>query len=236
MARHRSHVRWSAVEVLGEIGDTEAIEPLIQALKDKDEDVRRNAVEALGKIGDTRAVEPLIQALEDKNADVRETAVEALGKIGDVRAAEETIDWVFRAGGLELKNKNELESWTKVISNLFSDYTALILRASSYFCEEHITSSPGAKYDTSDYGYDLQKPAKAIGELCGIRSQISNNILCRIAERKDIKVVVALQCRDYSYGTLSFDPLRQMAKKELERRGNPPYHPQAYLVKEAWKL
>ena len=77
-----------------------AVEPLIAALKDKNNYVHREAAEALGKIGDSRAVEPLIAALKDWDQDVRYTAAEALGKIGDSRVVEPLIaalkDWDMR--------------------------------------------------------------------------------------------------------------------------------------------
>jgi HEAT repeat protein len=105
------YVRLRAAEALEEIGwepssDTEkaqfylakrewdkliklgkpAVEPLIAALKNRDDYVRRYATVALGKIGDTRAIEPLIAALKDEDEDVREGAVESLGEIRDARA------------------------------------------------------------------------------------------------------------------------------------------------------
>ena len=100
--RDSSFARGGAAEALGEIGDTRAVEPLIQALKDKDYDVRRHAAEALGEIGDTRAVGPLLQALKDKDdavrrygaealGEVRREAACALGKIKDARAVEPLI-------------------------------------------------------------------------------------------------------------------------------------------------
>ncbi len=77
---------------LGEIGDTRAVEPLIQVLKDKDKDVRLTAARVLGGIGDARAVEPLIQALTDEERVVRMNAATALGRIGDKRAIEPLTD------------------------------------------------------------------------------------------------------------------------------------------------
>ena len=74
-----------------EIGDERAVEPLIQALKDKDSDVREVAAEVLVKIGEP-AVEPLIQALKDENQFVRWGAALALGEIGDERAVEPLIN------------------------------------------------------------------------------------------------------------------------------------------------
>ncbi len=40
-----------AAEALGKIGDARAVEPLIAALKDSDEDVRQAAAEARGRLG-----------------------------------------------------------------------------------------------------------------------------------------------------------------------------------------
>ena len=67
-----------------------AVEPLIAALRDENEDVRERAAEALGQIGDARAVEPLIAALRDKNEDVRRRAVEGLVRSG-ARSVEPLI-------------------------------------------------------------------------------------------------------------------------------------------------
>jgi len=83
--------RADAAEVLGEIGDKRAVEPLIDALKDADCMVQWNAAEGLGKIGDKRAIEPLIITLKAENDILRERAAEALGEIGDARAVEPLI-------------------------------------------------------------------------------------------------------------------------------------------------
>lgn len=80
--------RNSVALALGNIGDERAVEPLIQALKDKNAGVRRVVADALGKIKDERVLEPLIQALEDRDNDVRNRAAKALGKKGDPRAVE----------------------------------------------------------------------------------------------------------------------------------------------------
>src|SRR5579862_7868657 len=83
-------VRRNAVEALGKIEDARAVEPLIGALRDTDEDVQQEAEAALGKIG-APAVEPLIGALSDRDRHVRERAAGALGEIGDARAVEPLI-------------------------------------------------------------------------------------------------------------------------------------------------
>ncbi|MBL7119836.1 MAG: HEAT repeat domain-containing protein [Dehalococcoidia bacterium] len=80
--------RRRAADTLGTIGDARAVEPLIQALKDKGQYVRSSAARALGSIGDTKAVGSLIQALKDERPVVRGEAASALGRIGDVGAVE----------------------------------------------------------------------------------------------------------------------------------------------------
>jgi len=86
------NVRVAAAEVLGKIGDTRAVEPLIQVLKDEYEviGIRVTAAEVLGKIGDERAAEPLIQVLNDEDrrvqdsVRVQDSTKEALKKIGEL--------------------------------------------------------------------------------------------------------------------------------------------------------
>ena len=80
-------VRVNAEESLNKIGlDAKATVPaLIEALKDKDKDVRRDAAKALGIIGPTAkaAVPALIEMLKDKDVYVRRSAEGALDKIKD---------------------------------------------------------------------------------------------------------------------------------------------------------
>src|SRR4030042_6695678 len=77
-------VRGDAAEVLGKIGDSRAVEPLIEALKDIVEYI---ALESLRRIGEP-AVEPLIKALKNKDTLIRSGAARALGAIRDKRAVE----------------------------------------------------------------------------------------------------------------------------------------------------
>jgi len=68
-----------------------AIDPLIQALKDKNGDIfRKRAAEILCKIGEP-AVIPLIQALTDENRYLRYGAADSLGQIGDEKAVKPLI-------------------------------------------------------------------------------------------------------------------------------------------------
>jgi HEAT repeat protein len=84
-------VRLAAAEVLGQIGDAQAVKPLATALKDENKDVRQAAAEALGEIGNAQAVEPLSAALKDKESFVRQVAATSLEKIGDAQAVEPLV-------------------------------------------------------------------------------------------------------------------------------------------------
>jgi len=79
-------IQYDAAEALGEIGDIQAIKPLITALTQNElSGVRWKAAEALSKIG-VPAVDALIGALRHSDDDVRWKAAIALGEIGDRRA------------------------------------------------------------------------------------------------------------------------------------------------------
>ena len=83
-------VRYNAARVLGEIGDSQAVDtsatmPLIESLReDRNVDVRVRAARALGRLGGKEVVEPLVEALNDENPQVCITATDALIEIGDV--------------------------------------------------------------------------------------------------------------------------------------------------------
>ncbi|MCK7470121.1 MAG: HEAT repeat domain-containing protein [Desulfomicrobium escambiense] len=58
-------MRCDATRALGELGDTKAVEPVIEMLKDEWVNVRLYAVTSLGKLGDTLAVPALIEVLKN---------------------------------------------------------------------------------------------------------------------------------------------------------------------------
>ncbi|MGB7571926.1 MAG: HEAT repeat domain-containing protein, partial [Methanothrix sp.] len=80
-------------EALGKIGDTQAVDLLIQALKDENPDIQKTAAGALGELKAINAVDPLKQAFRDKEEDinVRMCYAEALGKIGDAKFFDQMI-------------------------------------------------------------------------------------------------------------------------------------------------
>ncbi|MBR1368603.1 hypothetical protein RJ53_03425 [Methanocalculus chunghsingensis] len=74
--------RVNAARTLGNLGDSEAIAPLLGILSDKDGNVRTAAAEALGAIGDVRAIPRLVTALEDEYYSVRMEAASSLDRLG----------------------------------------------------------------------------------------------------------------------------------------------------------
>ena len=76
-------------KALGEIGHTDAVQPLADQLVADNAEVRPFAARALGMIGDTRAVAPLQETLATDEVDtVRAAAAWALRQIGTQRALE----------------------------------------------------------------------------------------------------------------------------------------------------
>ncbi len=78
---------YHAAHILGDIGNRRVVEPLINALENRDNWVRAEAAEALGKIGDEQAL-PALQRLAEKDAGVdlrgrpiKEIASEAIERI-----------------------------------------------------------------------------------------------------------------------------------------------------------
>lgn len=94
--RHKDEkIRAIAAHHIGQIeinkGNSRAVKPLIQALKDNYATTRYNAAEALCLIGDIRALEPLIQALSyEKDMTVRLAVERAVRRIERRKEKEET--------------------------------------------------------------------------------------------------------------------------------------------------
>jgi len=74
-------VRSAVALALGKIGDPQAVNSIITALKDSKPTVRRATIQALGVIKDPQAVEALIESLGDEDRFVRRMAAEALEKL-----------------------------------------------------------------------------------------------------------------------------------------------------------
>ena len=126
------NLRIEAISALAQLRDSKAVEPLVEALNDSDEQIQILAASALGSIGDRRAVEPLIQALtigfggsnfdsvkkalvsigdtesliqalkNSPNQHTQDRLALTLGSLGDKKAAEPIINWLFEPEQLGL--------------------------------------------------------------------------------------------------------------------------------------
>jgi HEAT repeat protein len=106
-----------ATDALVELGSP-AVEKLVAALSDKDDNTRKQAVIALGRIQDPTALDPLIEKLKDKDWYTRLTAAAALEKIGDDRGRE-AIKVLLKDPDLVVKMRVEriLAAWKKRTAN-----------------------------------------------------------------------------------------------------------------------
>jgi len=109
------NIREDSVEILGELGYAEAVEPLCRRLaEDKAFKVRSKAINALGAIGDPKAIPSLsIALLEDKNSTIRTDAARMLGKIGDPKAVD-----VLGKALMEDKDKTVRKNTIEALKNI----------------------------------------------------------------------------------------------------------------------
>ncbi|HET9909239.1 MAG TPA: HEAT repeat domain-containing protein [Anaerolineales bacterium] len=77
----REYAAVDLLQAIEKMGKT-AIDPLIDALQDKEGTVRKFAAALLGKLGEPRAIEPLGMALYDLHHDVGSAAAESLARFG----------------------------------------------------------------------------------------------------------------------------------------------------------
>jgi HEAT repeat protein len=85
------NVRIAAVEVLGEMRNSEAVPCLSNCLRDQHWEVRCAAAAALALLGERSTIPLLVQGLRDVDPDMRVAAAEALAKVADAESIEPLI-------------------------------------------------------------------------------------------------------------------------------------------------
>lgn len=192
----------------------------IDALEAESQLLRHVAVWWLTELDDRRAVEPLAKGLERGTLGrSAELAEHVLACFGDKRVVSAVIDRVMNShvGGYP---------------GLFEDYNVLISKAVTY---SHSSKTVGREDPATTHTYRLHEDA--VRELCQIDTPVSTNILHKLAEIPDTKPLVQYEhALGISEHPVSFGRIREIARNELKRRGNPPYNPAAYLVDGAWRL
>ena len=127
----------NAVELLGDIGNNRAVDPLIDYLVNGDD---LGAIEALGKIGDERAIDPIINSLDAENYYTRMVAARVLGDFRNAKAIDPLIVLLNdKKTDVRLAAEDALEKigddrW--LISALASDDSNISLRAADVLSEK----------------------------------------------------------------------------------------------------
>lgn len=246
----RWEVRQIVVRTLGSIHDPRAMLPLIKLIHDLSTSVREEVVLALGQFDDAQAVEALKEALRDRSLNVQVAAAGGLRKLKWRPANDDEFlpfaiasrDWrglaqkgMPQAIDLMLQHlyekPQEGDYWAKDIqasllalvpvSALSEEVVTWIVDASGY---EH--KYQGREYDAGYISLDLSD--QAVRRLCRLNLPVTSNALHLIAKKKDIVIHMDSGCGNWD-SEVSFQLQRQRALQELQRRGNPPYQPQAYL-------
>jgi HEAT repeat protein len=119
----KDKLRWSAVDALGNLRASDAVEPLKNlAINDANPQIREAALAALNKIGDVSAWETMLQALYDKDKRVAEQAKRSLLLLAGVDSSVYglAIDRLLADGKYELADAiltGALEPYAKTNNN-----------------------------------------------------------------------------------------------------------------------
>ena len=88
--------RLEAVQRIRALKDPDAIEVLVEALRDEEAAVRAEVVSALGEIESRAVIKPLVAALRDHSDAVQELAAQALKKVGDASVVDPLVGVLLR--------------------------------------------------------------------------------------------------------------------------------------------
>lgn len=221
-------IRFEAAEALGVRGFDQAVGPLIEAAYDKAEEVRSAAIDSLVKIGGAKVTEALIREFEKGNLqpDIRYGFARGLGMIGDKKVAASVIEFIFTSYAHEWLSK------FSSFKNLFGDYTHII-----DFARTYSTSSKRVGISSYIERYTYEINIDCVEELSKINTPVSSNILHLLVKMKDVHGLPGEEEDGYSrLKSVSFQPIRKLARDELKKRGNPPYDSSAYLSEDGWTI
>jgi HEAT repeat protein len=100
--------RQAAVPQLGKTCQSQAVEPLIELLKDPDPLVRCAAIETLGHLGAKDSVEPLVELTADPDWRVRLALVRALSSFKTFGAKNAVLNSIVNANDVVISDEDDL--------------------------------------------------------------------------------------------------------------------------------
>jgi hypothetical protein len=188
-------------------------------------------VDALQGFDDPRIAPVLLKTLKTRLSSGSWKGNESLfhafgqhGQIGDIR--EMIIDSILEhPGGFD----------QSVVPNLFGVFTEPISLMARLYNRTVVDEYMGATDNDGyrwEYGYDTEPLEKAVEFLCASSNPVATNLLHKVASFPQMEVSRGESDQGYM-GTCKLDGVveaRERARKELMRRGNPPYDPKAYRV------
>jgi len=163
-----------AVRTLGQLGNKRAVEPLIELLKrfERFENFKNSTNFTIhvgvGKIGAWSSTTP------------HSTLFEALLKLGDRRAAEPIINSMLNTRSTF---KNPL------MKNIFGDYADIVSKIFGYEIRKLRDLTYFSTWAGEEFEYSLEESDDALQQLCEIHTQISNNLLHKMTQKRDTKVL-----------------------------------------------
>jgi HEAT repeat protein len=164
----KTPVRAEAALALGEIGDTRAVKPLLDAIdpapKDRDaHDLNRKIADALGALRATEAVPALEQLARSADGYTQVAAVDALGKIGDPAAVDTLADIATSEHSEPFTAKKALLAIGQIGDDEQHRGRAAVLRM--IFAERPgVTFFPEASFATYQLGKTMAEPLLAVLE------------------------------------------------------------------------
>ncbi len=179
----------------------------------------------------------IMKLLDDSNVEIKKQALNKILESKNPEKRHYLLQHLFNHirdyGGLFERehfqydqNEQYLED-IELYKNMFHDYTECILKLASYKCyvRNHTLQFPNSE------------SIEALSWLCGVNSEISNNVLNLVAKISNPNVIKEVDEFGRAYhGELDLDFLRERAQEELTKRGDPEYKMEITLSAVNWKI
>lgn len=196
-----------AVQILGLLGDSRAVEPLIKELRHSNSD---GLIQALGRLGDARAVEPLLAKQHSYSEENLKTVAQALKDIGSP-VVEPLLEM------LQHNEDNKARSFAIQMLTEVGDPRAV----------EHLRI---LLQDDSQYIQD--KAAESLRKLCG--EQTAENYINIEKEKRKQELISRMECDESESSLQAAIELGKMGDgRAFEKLVNALNHENHYIARDA---